>query len=215
LRIVLLGSPGAGKGTQAKLICESLNVPHISTGDIFRENISKNTILGIQAKSYMEKGELVPDEVTVAAVRNRLDKEDCSGGFLLDGFPRNINQAGNLNKLLFERNQQLDAVFFMDAPDHLILERLEERRFCSKCGRTYNNKLNPPKAQGICDDCGQVLLKREDDKKEVILERLAVYNKTIKPLIDLYSILGILYRIPVTNNIEEVFYRIKSTLKAV
>jgi adenylate kinase len=215
LRIVLLGSPGAGKGTQAKLICESLNIPHISTGDIFRENISKNTILGIEAKSYMEKGELVPDEITVAAVKNRLDKEDCSGGFLLDGFPRNINQAGNLNKLLFERNQQLDAVFFMDAPDHLILERLEERRFCSKCGRTYNNKLNPPKAQGICDDCGQVLLKREDDKKEVILERLAVYNKTIKPLIDLYSILGILYRIPVTNNIEEVFYRIKSTLKAV
>jgi adenylate kinase len=215
LRIILLGSPGAGKGTQAKLICESLNVPHISTGDIFRENISKNTILGIQAKSHMERGELVPDEITVAAVKNRLDKEDCSSGFLLDGFPRNINQAGNLNKLLVERNQRLDAVFFMDAPDQLILERLTERRYCSKCGKIYNNKFNPSKVQGICDDCGDILLQREDDKEEVILERLAVYNKTIKPLVDLYSALGILYRIPVTNNIEEVFYRIKSTLKAV
>jgi adenylate kinase len=215
LRIILLGSPGAGKGTQAKLICESLNVPHISTGDIFRENISKHTILGIQAKSHMERGELVPDEITVAAVKNRLDKEDCSNGFLLDGFPRNINQAGNLNKLLVERNRRIDAVFFMDAPDQLILERLTERRYCSKCGRIYNNKFNPSKVQGICDDCGEVLLQREDDKEAVILKRLAVYNKTIKPLVDLYSVLGIIYRIPVTNNIEEVFYSIKSSLKAV
>jgi adenylate kinase len=215
LRIVLLGSPGAGKGTQAKLICESLNVPHISTGDIFRENISKSTILGGQVKSYLQKGELVPDEVTIAAVKNRLDKEDCCDGFLLDGFPRNINQAGNLNKMLFERNRRIDAVFFMDAPDQLILDRLTERRYCSECGTIYNNKFNPSKVQGICDHCGSALLQREDDKEEVILERIAIYNKTIKPLVDLYSTLGILYRIPVTNNIEEVFYRIKSTLKAV
>jgi adenylate kinase len=215
LRIILLGSPGAGKGTQAKLICESLNVPHISTGDIFRENISKKSLLGIQSKSHMERGELVPDEITVAAVRNRLENEDCRNGFLLDGFPRNINQAGNLNKMLVERSQCIDAVFFMDAPDQLILERLTERRYCSKCGRIYNNKFNPSMVQGVCDHCGEALLHREDDKKEVILERLSVYNKTIKPLVDLYSALGILYRIPVTNNIEEVFYHIKSTLKAV
>lgn len=215
MRILLLGAPGAGKGTHAKLICESLNIPHISTGDIFRDNIRKNTFLGIQARSYMEKGELVPDELTVAAVKNRLEKEDCSSGFLLDGFPRNINQAGNLNKMLSDANQRIDAVLFMEAPDQLILERLTERRYCSKCGRIYNNKFNPSKIEDICDSCGDVLLQRKDDKKEVILERLAVYNKTIKPLVDLYSILGLLHKIEVTNNIEEVFYKISKTLEAV
>jgi adenylate kinase len=215
LRIILLGAPGSGKGTQAKLICESLNIPHISTGDIFRDNISKNTYLGKQVKDYINKGELVPDEITMAAVSERLRKRDCMSGFLLDGFPRNLNQAGNLQAMLSEKQQHIDAVFYMKASRELILQRLVNRRCCSKCGRTYNVMLQPSIIQGICDSCGGDLIQREDDRKEVILERLAIYSRTIDPIVSFYRALGILNEINVSNELEKVFSNINSTLQAV
>lgn len=215
LRIILLGAPGSGKGTQAKLICESLRIPHISTGDIFRDNISRKTILGKQVKDYLDKGKLVPDELTIAVVKSRLDEDDCINGFLLDGFPRNINQARNLGAMLEMDKQQIDAVFLMEATQQLILERLSGRRYCSKCGSVYNIKSNPSKIIGKCDNCGESLIQRNDDKEEVILERMVVYNTTIKPMIEYYSSLGVLYNIQVNNEINEVFSNITNTLKAV
>ena len=215
MRIVLLGAPGSGKGTQSKLICESLNIPHISTGDIFRDNISKNTFLGRQVKEYINKGELVPDEITMTAVSERLHKKDCANGFLLDGFPRNLNQAGKLQAMLSEKQLHIDAVIYMKAPRELILERLVNRRCCSKCGRTYNVKLQPSIIEGVCDSCGEELIQREDDRKEVILERLAVYSSTIDPIVSFYRALGILYEINVSNELEKVFSNISITLQAV
>lgn len=215
LRIILLGAPGVGKGTQAKLICDTFRIPHISTGDIFRSNIREKTLLGIQAKEYIEKGDLVPDELTISIVKDRLMKQDCREGFLLDGFPRNLHQARELEFILAGSKQCLDKVLLIDIPRHLILERVVGRRFCTQCGASYHITFNPSKAEGICDACGGTLMQRHDDTKEIVSERLSVYHRTVKPLVDYYSALGILYKVQGNNAIDEVFSSIYNSLQVI
>jgi adenylate kinase len=215
LKIILLGAPGVGKGTQAKLISEHFKISHISTGDIFRFHINENTPLGIQAKEYIQKGELVPDEVTLSIVRERLSKEDCRDGFLLDGFPRNLRQARELELFLGEKRQYVDMVFNISVPEGLILERITGRRYCNGCGASYHIKYNPPGVEGKCDTCGKELIHRNDDREDIIKDRLSVYNNMTKPLIEYYSNLGILYNIKGDADIHDVFYSICSSFKAV
>lgn len=215
MRIILLGAPGVGKGTQAKLISENFRIPHISTGDLFRSNINEGTALGIQAKEYIQKGGLVPDSLTISLVKNRLKKEDCNDGFLLDGFPRNINQAKELDLILSRRNQSIDTVLFINLPNNLILDRITGRRFCAKCGSSYHIKFNPSKAEDKCQICGHTLEQRPDDKEEVVRERLSIYNKATKPLVDYYSGLGILCDIQGEADISDVFSNICGLLQLV
>ncbi|MGV8980444.1 adenylate kinase [Clostridium sp.] len=186
MRIILLGAPGAGKGTQAKLICEKYNITHLSTGDIFRMNIKSKTTLGLKAKEYIDKGQLVPDALTIQVVENRLLKEDCKNGFLLDGFPRTVFQAEELHKFLQSNNITLDIVLLIDVPTEFILERNVGRRICSSCGRSYHIKFNPPEKLGVCDFCGEKLIQRNDDNEETVKKRLIVYNDQTHPLIDYY-----------------------------
>jgi adenylate kinase len=215
LRIILLGAPGVGKGTQAKLISEYFNISHISTGDLFRLNIKDNTLLGLQAKEYIEKGQLVPDSITISMVSDRISKEDCKGGFLLDGFPRNLNQAKELEGMLVKSRQYIDKVISIDIPEDIIVERIVGRRFCPKCGSSYHIRLNPSKAHDRCEKCHEALTQREDDKEEIIKDRLAVYYKSTKPLINYYSDLGLLCKIKGDADIKEVFTNIYSTLQAI
>jgi adenylate kinase len=215
LRIVLLGAPGVGKGTQAKLISENFNMPHISTGDIFRSNIKENTDLGIKAKTFIVKGELVPDDITVAVVKERLAKKDCENGFLLDGFPRNLYQAENLNVMLSENSKAVDRVFLIDLTRETILERIAGRRFCIKCGSSYHLKYNPTKVTGVCDSCGEALIQRYDDKEEVVSDRLTIYNRTIEPLVNYYSHLGILFKVQGSGSINDIFNRIAEGIKVI
>ncbi len=202
--LVILGPPGAGKGTQAKFLSEKLNIPHISTGDIFREAIREKTPLGVKANRYIEKGELVPDEVTVGMIKERIGREDCQKGFLLDGFPRTVAQAEALEKILKEKGLSLDGVIALYVPDEVILERLTFRRSCPQCGRVYHLKYNPPLKEGVCDKCGIPLVHREDDKEEVIMNRLKVYYEKTNPLIDFYKKRGILIEIDGRGAIEEI-----------
>ena len=185
--MILLGAPGAGKGTQAKLICEKYNITHLSTGDIFRMNISTCTPLGVEAKKYIDKGQLVPDDLTIQVVEDRLMKEDCKNGFLLDGFPRTVFQAEELGKFLQSINNTLDVVLLIDVPKEFILERNIGRRICSSCGSSYHIKFNPPKELGICDLCDGKLIQRNDDNEETVKERLNVYTNQTHPLIDYYE----------------------------
>lgn len=185
--MILLGAPGAGKGTQAKLICEKYNITHLSTGDIFRMNISTKTTLGVQAKEYIAKGQLVPDDLTIQVVEDRLVKEDCKNGFLLDGFPRTVFQAEQLGNFLQGINNTLDVVLLIDVPSEFILERNIGRRICSSCGRSYHIKFNPPEKLSICDFCGGKLIQRNDDNEETVKERLNVYTNQTHPLIDYYK----------------------------
>jgi adenylate kinase len=215
LRIILLGAPGVGKGTQAKLISEHFKIPHISTGDIFRSNINEMTPLGIQAKDYIQRGQLVPDSLTIAIVRDRLKKEDCENGFLLDGFPRNIYQAKELDSMLADQNVYIDKVFNIYIPEQLILERITGRRFCTACGSSYHISFNPAKEEGKCDSCGADLIQRSDDKEEIIKDRLAVYHKSTRPLIDYYNSAGTLYNIQGDSDIKDVFQSISLKLQAV
>lgn len=187
LRMILLGAPGAGKGTQAKLICEKYNIPHLSTGDIFRMNISTKTPLGVEAKKYIDKGQLVPDALTIQVVKDRLMGEDCKNGFLLDGFPRTVFQAEELSKFLESINSRLDVVLLIDVPKEFIIERNIGRRICSSCGVSYHVKFNPPKELGKCDFCGGRLIQRNDDNEETVKERLNVYTNQTHPLIDYYK----------------------------
>ncbi|MBU3145310.1 adenylate kinase [Clostridium sp. CF012] len=187
MRIILLGAPGAGKGTQAKLICEKYNITHLSTGDIFRMNISTCTPLGAQAKEYIDKGQLVPDDLTIQVVEDRLVREDCKTGFLLDGFPRTVFQAEELGKFLQGINNTLDVVLLIDVPSEFILERNIGRRICPSCGWSYHIKFNPPKELGICDFCASKLIQRNDDNEETVNERLNVYTSQTHPLIDYYK----------------------------
>ncbi|MBZ9687005.1 adenylate kinase [Clostridium estertheticum] len=187
MRMILLGAPGAGKGTQAKLICEKYNITHLSTGDIFRMNISTKTTLGVQAKEYIAKGQLVPDDLTIQVVEDRLVKEDCKNGFLLDGFPRTVFQAEQLGNFLQGINNTLDVVLLIDVPSEFILERNIGRRICSSCGRSYHIKFNPPEKLSICDFCGGKLIQRNDDNEETVKERLNVYTNQTHPLIDYYK----------------------------
>jgi adenylate kinase len=189
-------------------------IPHIPTGDIFRSNIKEGTALGVQVKDYIQKGKLVPDNLTISLVEDRLRKEDCKNKFLLDGFPRNINQAKELDLILSGKKQYIDKVFLIDVPKHIILERIAGRRFCIKCGSSYHIKFNPSKADDKCQFCGHDLIQRPDDKEEVVIDRISIYNKTTKPLVDYYSAFGILYKIQGDDNINNIFNSISGFLQS-
>ncbi len=206
MRLILLGPPGAGKGTQAKYIADEFNIPQISTGDILRENVVKGTKLGKKAKVYMDKGELVPDDVMIGLVKQRVAADDCSNGYILDGFPRTTVQADGLEKALEDEN--IDKVLFINVSDDTVVERLSLRRVCRKCGTIYHLKFNPPTEDNICDKCGGELYQRDDDKEATIKNRLNVYRKQTEPLVDYYRNKGILVEIngeePVDNINEEI-----------
>lgn len=213
MKIIMLGAPGAGKGTQAKLIGEKYGIPHISTGDIFRANIKNGTALGMEAKSYMDRGLLVPDELTVKILLDRVAQEDCAGGYVLDGFPRTIPQAEVLDKALAELNDKIDHAIDVDVPDENIIKRMSGRRACVGCGATYHIEFIKPKTEGICDDCGQELVLRDDDRPETVGKRLDVYHKQTQPLIDFYNKKGILKTVDGTREMDEVFDAIVEILK--
>ncbi len=215
MKIVLLGPPGAGKGTQAKSISNRYSIPHISTGDIFRKNISEGTPLGIEAKGYIDKGQLVPDEVTINMVKDRLTWEDCKNGYLLDGFPRTVAQAEALEGFLAERNEKLDTALSIEVPSSFILERMTGRRVCPSCGASYHVKFNPPTKAGVCDVCGSDIVQRKDDTEETVSERLEVYERQTQPLIDFYNNKNLLSTVDGTKAINEVFESICSILGSV
>ncbi|WP_407355662.1 adenylate kinase [Methanolobus sp. WCC5] len=204
MNIALFGPPGAGKGTQAKELSKHYKIPHISTGDILRANVRDATELGLKAKEYMDKGELVPDDVLIGLIRNRLTEPDCEMGYLLDGYPRTIPQADALTDILAEINKPLDAVINIEVSDEELVKRLSGRRSCS-CGESYHLMFNPPEKEGVCDACGSGLYQRDDDGEEVILQRLAVYNEKTKPLIDYYGNEGLLVNINGAGAVDEVF----------
>ncbi|WP_313119853.1 adenylate kinase [Proteiniclasticum ruminis] len=205
MRIILLGPPGAGKGTQAQSISNKYNIPQISTGDIFRKNIAGGTELGILAKSYMDKGLLVPDNVTIDLVKNRLKEDDTHNGFLLDGFPRTIHQAEVLEALLKEQSVAIDVALQIEVPREFIIQRMTGRRVCPNCGASYHLEFNPPMLRGTCDDCGSHLIQREDDKRETVVERLEIYDFQTAPLIAYYTEKGKLKTVDGTKAINEVF----------
>ena len=176
MKIIMLGAPGAGKGTQAKKIAEKYHIPHISTGDIFRANIKNGTELGMKAKSYMDQGQLVPDDVTIGMLLDRISQEDCAEGYVLDGFPRTIPQAESLTKALEERGESMDYAINVDVPDQAIVTRMAGRRACLACGATYHIVYNAPKKENVCDVCGEGLVLRDDDKPETVQKRLTVYH---------------------------------------
>ncbi len=204
MNFVFLGMPGAGKGTQAKIISKKYNIPHISTGDILREAVANKTELGLKAKKYMDEGALVPDELVVSLVEERLKQPDCEKGFILDGFPRNVEQAKVLEEMLQKIGKNLDAVFFFSLKEDVVVKRLTARRVCSKCGAVYNMIYNPPKVEGVCDLCGGKLIIRDDDKEEVVRNRLKTYNKDTAPLIQFYMDKGLLHTIDASLSVEEV-----------
>jgi adenylate kinase len=205
VKVVLFGPPGAGKGTQAKSICNRYSIPHISTGDIFRKNISENTPLGIEAKKYIDNGQLVPDEVTINMVKDRLQAEDCKLGYLLDGFPRTVHQANALEEFLYDRKESLDTALLIQVPSEFILERMTGRRVCPSCGASYHVKFNPTKIESKCDVCGSDIIQRKDDSEETVKERLAVYERQTQPLIEYYKDKDLLSVVDGTKAINEVF----------
>ena len=205
MKIVLLGPPGAGKGTQAKSISNRYSIPHISTGDIFRKNISENTPLGIEAKTYMDNGQLVPDEVTINMVKDRLQQDDCKNGYLLDGFPRTVLQAEALDNFLVKRGESIDTALLIEVPKEFILERMTGRRVCPSCGASYHIKFNPATNDGKCDLCGSEVIQRKDDTEETVKERLEVYENQTQPLIDFYKNKKQLSVVDGTQAINEVF----------
>ncbi len=213
MQIVLFGPPGAGKGTQAKFISEGYNIPHISTGDILRENVRENTPLGKKAKAYMDKGELVPDTLLIDLVKERLQKPDTRKGFLLDGFPRTLKQAGSLDEILDDINKKLDAVINVEVGANALVQRLSGRRTCKVCGATYNITLNPPKVAGVCDACGGELYQRADDTEAAIKNRISVYCKQTEPLIDYYKKKGLLIDVDGERDIDEVRSDVMKALK--
>ena len=214
MKIVMLGAPGAGKGTQAKKIAAKYNIPHISTGDIFRANIKNGTELGTKAKGYMDQGLLVPDELVVDLVVDRVQQEDCVRGYVLDGFPRTIPQAEALTKALQEAGEGIDFAIDIDVPDENIVSRMAGRRACVDCGATYHLKYAPTKKDGICDVCEGDLILRDDDKPETVQNRLGVYHEQTQPLIDYYTEMGILKRVDGTVDMQDVFKAITDILGA-
>ena len=205
MKVIMLGAPGAGKGPQAKKIAAKYHVPHISTGDIFRANIKNGTELGKKAKTYMDQGLLVPDELVVDLVVDRVNQEDCGDGYVLDGFPRTIPQAEALDKALAALGQKVDYAINVEVPDENIVTRMGGRRACVGCGATYHLEYAPTKEEGICDACGGNLILRDDDKPETVTKRLNVYHEQTQPLIDYYTQAGILKEVDGTVDIEEVF----------
>lgn len=212
MNIILMGLPGAGKGTQASEIIKKYPIPHISTGDMFRAAIKNNTELGQRAKSFMDNGELVPDEVTIGIVRERLLEEDAKRGFLLDGFPRTVEQAEALNKMLAEADRKIEAVVNIDVQEDELMNRLTGRRICETCGTTYHLVFNPPKVEGICDIDGGKLYQRADDNPETVRTRLDVNIKQTKPLIDFYSNQGVLFNVDGSKDIKEVTADVEKVL---
>ena len=205
MKIVMLGAPGAGKGTQAKRIAAKFSIPHISTGDIFRANIKNNTPLGAKAKSYMDKGELVPDELVIELIMDRFAQDDCVNGYVLDGFPRTIPQAEELDKALKSVNDNLDYAIDGEVPDDNIINRMSGRRACVNCGATYHIVHNPPKVENECDTCNGELILRDDDKPETVKNRLDVYHTQTEPLLKYYTEKGILYTVDGTQDMDTVF----------
>ncbi len=214
MKIIMLGAPGAGKGTQAKMISAKYGIPHISTGDIFRANIKNQTELGKKAKSYMDQGQLVPDELVVDLVADRIVQDDCAKGFVLDGFPRTIPQAEALDAALVSMNTKIDYAIDVEVPDENIIERMGGRRACVGCGATYHIVYNPTKAEGVCDACAAKLILRDDDKPETVKERLNVYHTQTQPLIDFYEAKGCLKAVDGTQEIETIFDQITKILEA-
>lgn len=212
MKIIMLGAPGAGKGTQAKLIADTYKIPHISTGDIFRANIRNNTELGKKAKSYMDQGLLVPDELTCDLVVDRIAQDDCKDGYILDGFPRTIPQAEALTKALDAQGTKIDYAIDVDVPDENIVRRMSGRRACLKCGATYHVEFNPPKQEGVCDVCGEKLVQRDDDKPETVQKRLSVYHEQTQPLIEYYKNAGALRTVDGTVDMKDVFAQIRDIL---
>ena len=214
MKIIMLGAPGAGKGTQAKQIAAKYGVPHISTGDIFRANLKEGTELGLKAKVYMDQGQLVPDSLTLELIMDRFSKDDCRNGYVLDGFPRTIPQAEALTKALKDNNDRLDYAIDVDVPDENIINRMSGRRACAKCGGTFHIKYNPTKVEGICDLCGGELYIRNDDKPEIVQKRLVAYHEQTQPLIDYYRNEGILKTVDGTQDVDKVFEDIVAILEA-
>lgn len=212
MKIIMLGGPGAGKGTQAKKIAAAYQIPHISTGDIFRANIKEGTELGKKAKTFMDQGLLVPDELTVDLVIDRISKEDAKNGYVLDGFPRTIPQAEALDRALKEIKETIDYAINVEVPDEVIIERMSGRRACVGCGGTYHLVYNPPKEDGICDICKKELVLREDDKPETVKKRLDVYHEQTQPLIDYYTKQKLLVEVDGTQDVAEVFAAITKIL---
>ncbi|MCD6381521.1 MAG: adenylate kinase [Candidatus Aenigmarchaeota archaeon] len=210
MKLVLLGPPGSGKGTYSSRLAKELGIPHISTGDLLREEVSKGSELGKKAKEYMDKGELVPNEIVLEILKQRLQQPDCEKGFILDGFPRNLEQAKILDEIT-----EIDKVIYLDVPDEIIIERLSNRRICKKCGAIYNLKTMPPKVPGKCDICGGELYQREDDKPEVVKNRLVVYRENTTPLINYYKEKGILVEFKIEHEIpvEEGIKKIRELIK--
>ncbi len=208
MKLVFLGAPGAGKGTQAKKIVEKYGIPQISTGDLLRAAVAAGTALGKEAKSYMDKGELVPDSVVLGMVEERLRQDDCKKGYILDGFPRNTSQAEALDKMLSSLKMQLDAAVSVDVPFDDLMKRLTGRRTCKSCGQMYNVYFNSSRKEGVCDKCGGELFQRDDDKEETIKKRLDVYNAQTAPLFDYYKSKGILKSVSGTGSIDEIYSKI-------
>ena len=213
MKIVMLGAPGAGKGTQAEMIAEKYEIPHISTGDIFRANIKNGTELGKKAKAYMDAGNLVPDELTVDLVIDRVAQPDCEKGYILDGFPRTIPQAEVFTKQLEKNGEKIDFAIDVEVPDENIINRMGGRRACPNCGATYHIKYIPPKKEGVCDACGTELVLRNDDKPETVKNRLNVYHEATQPLIDFYKAQEVLREVDGTKDMKDVFADIVKILE--
>lgn len=214
MKIIMLGAPGAGKGTQAKKIADKWQIPHISTGDIFRANIKQGTELGKKAKAFIDKGMLVPDELTIELIIDRLHQEDCADGYVLDGYPRTIPQAESLTEVLGKLDEAIDYAVNVDVPDENIVNRMSGRRACLNCGATYHIKYAPPVKEGICDRCQNELVLRDDDKPETVLKRLEVYHEQTQPLIEYYEKLGVLRTVDGTKDLDVVFRAIVDILGA-
>lgn len=212
--VVLLGSPGAGKGTQAKLLAQALGIPHVSSGDLFRDNLGRKTELGLLAKQYMDRGALVPDDVTIRMVAERLSRPDCAGGAILDGFPRTLEQAGALDDLLEERRQRVVVVPLIQVRDEEVMRRLAARRTCRKCGAVYNLVSDPPRVEGVCDACGGELYQRDDDTPETVHNRLYTYYKETAPLIGYYFAKKLLVEIDGERAIEDVQADLRAAVEA-
>jgi adenylate kinase len=208
--LVFLGPPGAGKGTQAKLLSQRMGFLHLSTGDLLREAVKNQTPLGKKAKEYMDRGELVPDELIVQLIEETMPKD---GNVILDGFPRTVNQALALEEMLKGKGEKISKVLFFDVHDEVIIDRLSGRRVCSKCGAVYHVKYNPPRVEGVCDLCGGSLVQRDDDREEVVKKRLEVYRKQTQPLIEFYQDRGIIYKLDAGKGVEELFEEVKGLVR--
>lgn len=209
MKIIMLGAPGAGKGSQASRIAKEYQLPHISTGDIFRANLKEETELGKRAKIFMDKGELVPDDITIAMLLDRIHKEDCKNGYILDGFPRTIPQAEALKEALAKKDEKIDLALDVEASDELIIKRMAGRRTCPACGAIYHIVTLPPKTEGICDRCGADLIQRKDDNEETVKNRLKIYHEVTEPLISYYKKEGILEEIDGAEELDKVFEKVK------